>query len=205
MAYSITLDSAQFAAVAMFRAKKDLRFYLTGVMICADSNGAYLVGCDGHTLAVHKIDDEPRESFEMIIPAETVALAAKIKKGTLTIDCGDALGKYDGQTRRNGQIRSANGIFPFVEVDGTYPDWRRVAKHTQSPEYAFFNPDYLKRICDAGSVIRGKAAIVPVSPGGTGCGFAQLDDIGRTCAWVMPMREDLSGLPTAPGFVLSGT
>lgn len=199
---TITLDAAQFSAVSMFRAKKDIRFYLTGVLICADSTGAYLVGCDGHTLAVHKIDNVPREMFEMIIPADTVATVSKIKKGMITIDCGDITGKFDAQTRRQGQIRTASGIYPFVEVDGTYPDWRRVAKHTQSAEPAFYDPEYLKRIADAAAVLRGKSNPAHVSPGGTGCGFAQLDSAGLTCAWVMPMRVNITDLPTAPGFVL---
>lgn len=202
---SITLDAAQFAAVSMFRAKKDVRFYLTGVAIYTDSKGAYIVGCDGHTLAVHKIDNEPREHREIIIPSDTVAAIVKIKKGSITIDCGSQPGKFDGQTPRTCQIRTALAVYAFNEVEGTYPDWQRVAQHKQDAStLAFFNPRYLSRVADAAEVSRGKKMNVPVvvSPGGSGCGFAQLDYDGQTCAWVMPMRVSASDLPTHPGFAL---
>lgn len=202
---SLTLDAAQFAAVSMFRAKKDVRFYLTGVAVCTYQSGAFLVGCDGHTLAVHRIDDVPREDREIVIPTDIVAAVAKIKKGTITIDCGSQPGKFDGQTPRTCQIRTALAVYAFNEIDGTYPDWRRVAKHTQdTSDPTFFDPAYLARVADAAEISRGKKQSLPVmvSPGGNGCGFAQLDYNGLTCAWIMPMRVLASDLPTHPGFAL---
>jgi DNA polymerase-3 subunit beta len=202
---SLTLEASQFAAVALFRARKDVRFYLTGVCVHTDKSGAYIVGCDGHTLAVHKIDDEPREDRQIIIPDDTVSAVAKISKGQITIDCGQQPGAYDGQIRRTCQIRTALATYAFNELDGKYPDWIRVAKHTQSPDPVFFNPEYLMRVHKAAELARGGKQKYPVlvSPGGTGCGFAQLDHKGMTCAWVMPMRTELSELPTHPGFSLS--
>lgn len=202
---SLTVEVSQFAAVALFCAKQDVRFYLQGLCVHTDQSGAYLVGCDGVTLAVHKIDDEPRESMEMIVPPEIVAAVVKLKKGSIVIDCGDKPGHYDGAQARKGEIRTAIASYLFSEVEGKYPDWKRVAKHEQSVEHVFYNPEYLMRVHKAGELARqGKQKYpVMVSPGGTGCGFAQLDHAGRTCAWIMPMREDRAALPTHPAFTLS--
>jgi hypothetical protein len=202
---SLTLEASQFAAVALFCAKQDIRQYLQGVCIHTDRSGAYIVGCDGATLAVHKIDSEPREDRQIIIPPETVSLVAKIKKGSITIDCGDKPGNHSDQTEpRKCDIRTAQGSFLFAEMEWKFPDWKRVAKHTQSPDPVFFNPEYLMRVHKAAEVARGGKQKYPalVSPGGTGCGFAQLDRDGLTCAWIMPMRATLSELPTHPGFTL---
>lgn len=203
-AVSLTLEAAQFSAVALFRAKKDIRHYLNGVCVHTDNTGAYIVGCDGHTLAVHKIDDEPREDCQIIIPEDTVASIAKIKKGTIVIDCGMQTGSYNNEIRRTCQIRTAIAIFAFNEIDGQYPDWKRVAKHTQSSEPTFYDPEYLSRVAKAAEIARSTTLKYPVlvSPGGLTCGFAQLDRDGKTCAWVMPMRGKLSDLPTHPGFTM---
>ena len=203
---SLTLEASQFAAVALFCAKQDVRLYLQGVCIHTDKTGAYIVGCDGHTLAVHKIDSEPRDDRQIIIPPETVALVAKIKKGSITIDCGGKAGAHHEQTEpRKGQIRTAQGSFLFAEMEWKYPDWIRVAKHTQSPEPVFYNPEYLMRVAKAAEIARGGKQKYPVivSPGGKGCGFAILDHAGMTCAWIMPTRTELSELPTHPAFSLS--
>lgn len=202
---SLTLEASQFAAVALFCAKQDVRFYLKGVAVHTDKSGSYIVGCDGHTLAVHKIDDEPRDDRSIIIPDDVVAAVSKIKRGSITIDCGAQAGPFDGHTPRTCQIRTAIATYAFNEIEGKFPDWIRVAKHTQSSEPAFFNPEYLMRVHKAAELARGGKQKYPVlvSPGGTGCGFAQLDRAGMTCAWIMPMRGTLSELPTHPAFSLS--
>lgn len=203
---SLTLKASQFAAVALFCAKQDVRLYLQGVCIHTDKSGAYIVGCDGATLAVHKIDDEPREDRQIIIPPETVSLVAKIKKGSITIDCGDKPGHFaSNEPARKCQIRTIQGCFLFAEMEWVFPDWVRLAKHTQSPDPVFYNSEYLMRVTKAAEIARGGKQKVPVmvSPGGTGCGFAQLDLNGRTCAWIMPVRITLSKLPTHPAFSMS--
>lgn len=203
---SLTLEASQFAAVAMFCAKQDVRLYLQGVCVHTDRSGSYIVGCDGATLAVHKIDDEPQEDRQIIIPPETVALVAKIKKGSITLDLGDKPGSHHEQASpRKCEIRTAQGSFLFAEMEWKFPDWIRVAKHTQSTDPVIYNPEYLMRVAKAAEIARGGKQKFPVvvSPGGTGCGFAQLDRDGRTCAWIMPTRTILSELPTHPAFSLS--
>ena len=43
---TLTIPAAHFAAVAMFRAVKDIRHYLNGVMIETGPQGAYIVAVD---------------------------------------------------------------------------------------------------------------------------------------------------------------
>lgn len=198
---SLQIDAKTFTAVAMFAAKGDIRHYLNGVLVETGANGAYLVGCNGHALAVHKIDDEPRQDAQVIIPAATMALVAKIKKGTLSIDLGDVSGKYV-DVKRKGEIRSMAGSFLFEEVDGTFPDWKRVAKHTPDPSIVFYDPRYVELVNDAAQTIYKRSLPALIRPGGQGCGFAMLDTDGRTCAWVLPLRGTVDELATHPGFTI---
>ena len=87
------------------------------------------------------------------------------------------------------------------ELDGIFPDWRRVAKHddTPYPHHVFFNVYYLALVADAANVISQRKFPVQVRPGGTGCGFAYLDFEGKTVAYVMPLRAKIDELPSKPG------
>ena len=198
---SLQIDAKTFTAVSMFAAKGDIRHYLNGVLVETGANGAYLVGCNGHCLAVHKIDDEPRQDAQVIIPAATVQMVAKIKKGTLSIDLGDVSGKFI-DVKRKGEVRSMAGNFLFEEIDGTFPDWRRVAKHTPDPSIVFYHPDYVELVNDAAQTIYKRKLPALIRPGGQGCGFATLDTDGRTCAWIMPLRGTVDELATHPGFTI---
>ena len=53
---NITLNTDIFAAASLFRGVEDIRYYLNGLYLETGANGARLVGCDGHQLAVTKID-----------------------------------------------------------------------------------------------------------------------------------------------------
>jgi len=203
---TLTVQRNHFAGVAAFRAKTDVRKYLEGMLITTSATGAYLVATDGHMLAVHKIDAEPRLDLEIIIPAATIDTALKIKGKhitTLTIDLGDVEGKYDAnKPARKGQIRTVDGTLLFEEMPWTLRGWRRVCKFTPTTEQVVYDPRLLARVDDAAQLIRGKTKYPTiVRPGANGgCGFAQLDLDGKTCAWVMPMRDSFDALPSHPGF-----
>ena len=191
------------AAIAMFAAKKDVRFYLVGVCIDTGPNGSFLVATCGHTLAVHQIDTVARPAGQFIMPLVPLASMVKANRRIgikLTLPDGFA-GTYNNNTRVKRQVtlESLNGEISIVsELDGVFPDWRRVARYDDAPypHQVFFNPEYLVRVADAANLISERKFAVQVRPGGTGVGFALLDLEGKTAAYVMPIRGTIDDLPS---------
>jgi len=201
----LLITRGQLAAIAMFAAKKDIRYYLNGVCIDTGPAGAFLVATCGHAIAVHQIDNVARPAGQLIMPL--VPLASMIKANRrvgikLTLPAGFA-GTYDSNIRVKRQVtlESLKGEIAIMpEMDGRFPDWRQVARYDDAPypKQVFFNPHYLVRVADAADLIRGRKFAVQVRPGGTGVGFAQLDNEGKTVVYVMPIRIKLDDLPSNP-------
>jgi len=203
MNQTIIVPARVIPALSIFCAKRDVRYYLTGMLLDIGPTGAYLVATCGHIIAVAKIDPIARDPAQFIIPQETLSILSKDKKPGMTIDCADLSGSYDGQTRRQIQIRTGTGAFIATEVDGQFPDWRRVArKGDDDGKHISYNPHYLARIDEGAQIIRGgtkgRSDPVVVRPGGTGCGYASLDHEGNIGAWVMPTRTKVEDLPACP-------
>jgi DNA polymerase III sliding clamp (beta) subunit (PCNA family) len=170
-----------FSAINSFAAKSDVRYYLNGVLVDASAEGVFLVGTDGHAIAVARIDATPHPARQYIIAGEVADLIAKNKRKPIAFDI-DAM-RFD----------SINA----VEVDGRYPDWRRVIQYKPSDAIAFFDPKFHARVDAAARMIqRKRGAPTMIRPGGNGVGYAQLDADGEVGAWVMPLRQD--DLPTHP-------
>lgn len=196
------------AAIAMFAAKKDIRSYLIGVCIDTGPAGAFLVATCGHTVAVHQIDNVARPAGQLIMPL--VPLASMIKANRrvgikLTLPAGFA-GTYNNNTRVKRQVtlESLKGEISIVpELDGIFPDWRRVTRYDDAPypQQVFFNPHYLVRVADAADLISERKFAVQVRPGGTGVGFATLDHEGKTVAYIMPIMGTIDDLPSKPTMV----
>lgn len=206
-----TIDNELFimpghlAAVALFAAKKDIRHYLMGVCIDTGPTGAFLVATCGHSIAVHQIDTVSRQIGQFIMPIEPLASMIKANRRIgikLTLPAGFA-GKYDAmnRTKRQVTLESLKGEISIVsEMDGIFPDWRRVCKHDDAPypDHVFYAVEYLARVADAADIISKRKFCVQVRPGGMGCGFAHLDHEGKTVAYIMPLRAKLDDLPSKP-------
>jgi len=202
MEHELMIMPGHLAAVSMFASKKDLRFYLMGVCVDTGPAGAFLVATCGHALAVHQIDTVARSEGQFIMPMAALASAIKANRRTgvkLTLPDGFA-GKYFEKARQI-RIESLKGETSIVsEIEGIFPDWRRVAKHDDAPYagHIFFDVQYLARVADAADVISKRKFCAQVRPGGMGCGFAQLDHDGKTVAYVMPLRAKIEELPSKP-------
>lgn len=205
----IEINSTQFAAVAMFRAKNDVRYYLNSVMLETGPRGAYLAATDGAALAVARVSTAALPEAQVLIGADIVAMLAKQKNALFVVTMPEQGGKFVEPTKRKITIETLapTGASTMVidEAEGIFPDWRRVAKHAYVGIPAFFAPDLIARVDDAARLIKGtkKGTVAAhIRPGGDGCGFATLDHDGNACAWVMPMRVDADEMPACPSFIL---
>jgi len=181
----IQINPGVFPAINSFAAKSDVRYFLNGVLADAGAEGVFLVGTDGHAIAVARIDATPHPARQYIIAGEVCDLIAKNKRKPVILDL-DAM-RFD----------NVNAI----EIDGRYPDWRRVIKYKASDEIAFFDPKFHARVDAAARMIqRKRVAPTLIRPGGNGVGYAQLDADGKVGAWVMPIRQDIDQMPTGPAW-----
>ena len=207
MSNSITIPARVFNAIAMFRALKDVRYYLTGVMLETGPTGARIIATDGHTIAVARVDTIDRPFGQFIIPGDTVAMLGKIKPTrtvkdpTIEFVLPEGFAdKYDGKNRRQITINHPMGTITVGELDGIFPDWVRVCKPANGPTDVpvFYDPRYLMRVVDAAALIHKPKYPPQVRPNGTAPGYAQLDIEGYIGAWIAPIRGSVEQLPTCP-------
>ena len=191
-----------FKAVSLFAVKKDIRYYLNGVCLDLGPNGAFIVATDGCALAAARVSTEAFEPAQFIIDRATIDNLSKIK-GRIVFDVEGLVGKYaDESGARSRTMNISTGTIKLTsnEVQGVYPDWRRVAVYHSSDDTkpVFFNSEYSMLVAKAADVIRKRKVKCMVRPGGSGVGYAQLDDDGEVGAWVMPYRVDMADLPMKP-------
>lgn len=137
-----TVNADLFRIVAPFISTEEARFYLRGVFIQPhQANGVYLVATDGHRLMVAH-DEEGATDAPVIVRLDKATLAAcntprNDVDRTLEVDAGNTARVLSGE--RKPLVSQYDAV-----VDGTFPDWRRIA----SPSFteigaSTFNPDYL--------------------------------------------------------------
>lgn len=194
----IVIPHTVIRTIAMFKAKEDVRYYLKGCLLETGPKGAYLVGTDGSALAAARVSEESLPERQVIIPADTIDQLAKLKK---VVGVSVEIDGYDGAC--NGQQRTITfnthegQTFMCKELDGRYPEWRRVIMRVDVPNHeTVFDPEYLARVQKAGQIFGRKCTFV--KPNGMSVGYAQLDNEGLVGAWVMPMREKPSDWPCGP-------
>lgn len=140
---TIIIPEQHLKAAITHAAKNDIRYYLNGVHIERHSDGTVvIVATDGHRMLVGLTKRaEPGEPWTAILPCDGVkrALVGAGKAPlTLTIDTDEK--------GRNGLPLIQLGDISLEQIDGKYPDWRRVY-HTDkanTPALAhWLNPLYL--------------------------------------------------------------
>ena len=120
---------AWLKAVMMAAAKKDVRYYLNGVMV---RNGE-LAATNGHMALLIK-SESIKSDGEYIIDNDTLKMIVASKKG---IKGDSRIEVVDGAF-----IIGGNKIF-IAPLDGKFPDVNRVIPQDPSGEIAHFNAEYL--------------------------------------------------------------
>jgi len=193
-AFTLQIPRSYLAAVARFAAKDDIRYYLNGVLVEVHANIAYLVGTDGHTLAVARIARDGENMAgqgSAILPRELVEkIKAKGNHGlALVLSVGE-----DGQCTLNDcGTRTTSGA-----IDGKFPDWRRVIPRKVSGEAQFLQPDFLARCKKAAEDLGSKTGNFALGYNGNSAALVTYDEPGILSV-IMPMRG--SACEAAPEWV----
>ena len=120
---------AWLKAVMLAAAKKDIRYYLNGVMV---RNGE-VAATNGHMALIIKSDDIKSDG-EYIIDNDTLKMIVTAHKG---IKGDNPIEVIDSMTT------TCSSKIHITPVDGKFPDVNRVIPQKPSGEIAHFNAEYL--------------------------------------------------------------
>jgi hypothetical protein len=146
--FSIPTDVLRAALVCV--STEETRYYLRGVHVEPDADDVVLVSTDGHRLFCGRCPLPPAGA---ITPAEPFIVPTDAIKKALTGYKGLGI-----QLQCTGDIWTLGDV-TFKPVDGTFPDWRRVAPTQKTisddlGKIAQFNPAY---VADMGKVAKAVA------------------------------------------------
>jgi DNA polymerase III sliding clamp (beta) subunit (PCNA family) len=166
-------------AALLCASQEQSRYYLNGVYL---STTGHMVTTDGHRMFVARLDDLP--AADVIIPYADVQAALKL--------AGARVKDIEVTGDRIGQIA-------YTPVDGTFPDWRRVAPTGEempaknNPEDSaarvHFNHAYIGDLAKMGKLLGGASMLHPVSASHPA--LVTFGDRADCFAVLMPMRRTI--------------
>lgn len=137
-----TLPSAILAAAMHIAGKKDVRYYLNGMLVEPSAAGAVCVSTDGHRMLVIRTN-RSWSLGRVIIPRATCELLAKAKGEVQFGGSGADFSATFGSSRVG-----------FSPVEGRYPEWRAVFPHDQNPHQTTgLDPVLLEGIAKAAKLL----------------------------------------------------
>jgi len=191
----ITINTNVFTAASLFRGIDDIRYYLNGLLLETGANGARLIGCDGHQLSVAKIEGEFPQS-SIIIPGNLVAAVKSKAKGPqfVTLEFLEGHQQFQDQGNAKGVFVPRDIILTFgeitttaKEIDGKYPDYRRVVPAEVDGVTAQFDPKLVSRVDKACSLL-GYKFFVGIAHNGDKSGLSVIDE--GFVVVTMPFKAD---------------
>lgn len=162
------IDPARLKAIALFAASGDVRSYLNGVHFdLSSTQRTGLVATDGHSLATMPATHAAEEVFTLpeqpscIIGLDTISTVLKVHGRAptflqLTVEESPGVDNEDKPiTVRQVTLRSPQGAAIVGEIDGRYPEYRRVIPAYAGPcvELSAFNAEYLGKFAKACKVL----------------------------------------------------
>ena len=168
---------AWLKAVMLAAAKKDVRYYLNGVMV---RNGE-MAATNGHMMLLIK-SEGIKSDGEYIIGNDTLKMIVASHKGI----------KWDNRVEVvDSMTITGKGKIHITPVDGKFPDVNRVIPQEPSGEIAHFNAEYLLACQKANEwfLDRKNVYIKLQHNGQSGAKFESEDEDGNTLIGVvMPVR-----------------
>lgn len=165
-------------AALVCASNEESRYYLRGVHL---ATSGHMVTTDGHRMFVARLAERP--TVDVIVPYADVVAALKLA-GARAQEI-----EIDLAANKIGQIT-------YVPVDGTFPDWRRVAptghekpsdKPDDAPGRVHFNLTYVGDFAKMGKTLAGAPMMHPTSASNPALvTFGEREDC---FAVIMPMRR----------------
>lgn len=151
-----------FAAINLFSAVKDIRYYLNSVYIeTHPEGGAILVATDGHRMGIIHDPDGYTEKPIIVGEISKQLISACKKKSLIDLDLfvGER-GCVVGPSIEKGEEMDPFGqmvshMSRIQLIDAKYPDWRKVLPKKEGREQRFpaLNPKYLAALHEAAEIL----------------------------------------------------
>jgi DNA polymerase-3 subunit beta len=121
------MDANILHAMATLAAKKDIRYYLCGVLVEWNSKTTRIVATDGHKMGIYNLPDQNNAtSGSVIIPLDALTGL----KGDVIIG--------------ENTLTTSDSVKTFTPIEGRFPDYARVtAAREPSGIAGQFNVDYM--------------------------------------------------------------
>lgn len=183
-----SIKQSQLKAMLNLAAKQDIRFYLCGVFVEFNQQTTRLVATCGHKLGVlnHSSDDN-QGAGSLIIPREVIENLPKTGK----FDPELIISKFDGNATGWTIVIPGGTQIVFQQIDGNFPDYRRVCNFKTSGEAASFNYEYMVQFLKVQHALGGsKTCTVNLYQNGTSGALVTLAGVDNFAGVIMPMRSD---------------
>lgn len=169
----------------LFAAKKDIRYYINGVLFEVLDGQARLVATDGQILGVFQLGECSLPDTQIIIPREKIE-SIRLKADEVTLRPGDG---------KTCALVYSGDEFTFTAVDGRFPDYRRVIPSgVMSGESAQFSSELIVVLDKAYKVLNpsSKWNTPYISHNGLRGALVDLND-DNFLGMIMPLKLDARG------------
>jgi len=183
-----SIKQSQLKALLTLAPKSDIRYYLCGIFVEYNATTTRLVVTDGHKLGIlnhHSEDNQGAGS--LIIPRDVIENLPKAGKI-------DPLLIFTKEEKAGYWKITGMGIQTiFAQVEGTFPDYRRVCQFTTDGTVANFNYEYLTQFLKVQHLLGGsKTATLNLYQNGKSSALVHLAGVDNFVGVVMPMRADIT-------------
>lgn len=154
------------------------RYYLNGVFIDRDAAGLRLIGLDGHVMVKIELPDAAfvgedcmtqENGFILKTDRTDKAFKAKTPRAELWLYGDTATGLLQFVAADKTDEPRRVGVCEFEQIDGTFPEWRRVMPKAQARAgHMCFDPAKLAMLVKAGDVLKKGCAVRLTSGEGVG-------------------------------------
>lgn len=176
-----SIKQSQLKALLILAPKSDIRYYLNGVFVEYNQEITRLVVTDGHKLGLlnfNACEGDNQDIGSLIIPREVIENLPKTnsKLDPLLIITKEEKAGY-------WKITAAGIQTIFGQIEGTFPDFRRVCQFTTDGTPANYNPEYLAQFQKVQQALGGSKTVPPV-----------IHQNGGSCALVETTVHDFIGV-----------
>ena len=182
----MNIPAKYLKAALLFASKKDVRYYLNGVLFEVLNGQARLVATDGIILGVFRLGECSLPDTQIIIPREKIEVI-KLKADEVTLRPGDG---------KTCALVYSGDEFTFTAVDGRFPDYRRVIPSgVMSGESAQFSSELIVVLDKAYKVLNpsSKWNVPYISHNGSrSSALVDLND-DNFLGVIMPLKLDAKG------------
>ena len=183
-----SIKQSQLKALLTLAPKSDIRYYLCGIYVEYNATTTRLVVTDGHKLGILNHHSEDNQGIgSLIIPREVIENLPKAGKI-------DPLLIFTKEEKQGYWKITGMGIQTiFAQIEGTYPDYRRVCQFTTDGTVANFNYEYLVQFLKVQHLLGGsKTATLNLYQNGNSSALVHLAGVDNFVGVVMPMRADMT-------------